>query len=77
MRAVFALILGGLALAASGTGAVTAAGPQAAGADPSSGAPRAVLDKYCVTCHNPRLKTAGLALDQLDVVNVAAGADTW
>jgi mono/diheme cytochrome c family protein len=77
VRAVFALILGGLALAASGSGAVTAAGPQAAGADPASGAPRAVLDKYCVTCHNPRLKTAGLALDQLDVVNVAAGAETW
>jgi mono/diheme cytochrome c family protein len=77
VRAAFALVLGGLALAASGTRAVTAAAPQAASAAPSTAAPRAVLDKYCVTCHNPRLKTAGLALDQLDVVNVAAGAETW
>ena len=30
-------------------------------------APRAVLDKYCVTCHNERLRTAGLALDRLDI----------
>ena len=29
-------------------------------ADPSY---REVLDKYCVTCHNQRLKTGGLALD--------------
>jgi len=76
MRAVFALILGGLALAASGAGAV-AAGAQAPAADPPSAASRAVLDKYCVTCHNPRLKTAGLSLDRLDVAEVAAGAETW
>ena len=25
---------------------------------------RSVVDKYCVTCHNQRLKTGGLALDQ-------------
>jgi len=38
---------------------------------------RAVLDKYCVTCHNERLKTAGLTLDRLDSGNVAADAMTW
>src|SRR5688572_27916812 len=48
---------------------------------PSSGAvvattpARALLDKYCVTCHNQRLLTAGLALDNLDVSNVGAGAE--
>ena len=31
--------------------------------------PRAVFDKYCITCHNQRLHTAGLALDSLDVAN--------
>ena len=30
-------------------------------------APRAVIDKYCVTCHNVRVKTAGLVLDELDL----------
>src|SRR5207245_6359955 len=39
--------------------------------------PRAVLDKYCVTCHNEKLKTAGLMLDKADVTNALAGAATW
>jgi len=38
---------------------------------------RALLDKYCVTCHNQRLKTAGLMLDKMDVEHVAAGAEVW
>ena len=28
---------------------------------------RAMLDKYCVTCHNQRLKTGGLTLDKLNL----------
>ena len=35
------------------------------------------LNKYCVTCHNSRLKTAGLQLDSLDVDHVAANAPQW
>ena len=38
---------------------------------------RAVLDRYCVSCHNVRLKTGGLTLDTLDVSNVSASAETW
>jgi mono/diheme cytochrome c family protein len=41
--------------------------------------PRALLDKYCVSCHNARLKTAGLVLDR-DAVNpddVGAATDAW
>ncbi len=38
---------------------------------------RAVLDRYCVTCHNDRLKTAGLTLDKLDVGQVGERADVW
>jgi len=40
-------------------------------------APRAVFDKYCVTCHNQRLKTAGLALDALDLAQVGERAEVW
>ncbi len=44
----------------------------------SSGlSPREVLDKYCVTCHNQRLKTGGLALDNLDLGKVPAQAEIW
>jgi len=32
---------------------------------------RALVDKYCVTCHNARTKTANLLLDQLDVTHLA------
>lgn len=38
---------------------------------------RAVLNKYCVTCHNQRLKTGGLTLDTLDLGKVAEQAETW
>ncbi len=36
---------------------------------------RSLLDKYCVTCHNEKLKTGGLALDKVDVNNVSANAE--
>src|SRR5499433_1233590 len=38
---------------------------------------RAMLNTYCVTCHNTRLKTGGLALDGevLDRLNQSAGED--
>ena len=38
---------------------------------------RRLLDRYCVTCHNERLKTAGLMLNQVDVANPAAHAEIW
>ncbi len=38
---------------------------------------RPVLDKYCVSCHNQRLKTAGLALDNMDLSQVPARAEIW
>src|SRR5688500_7428911 len=43
-------------------------------------APRAVLDRYCVTCHNTAAKARGsvpVALDGLDLNNVGADAATW
>jgi len=38
---------------------------------------RALLDRYCVTCHNDRLKTANLSLQGLDLTKVAERADLW
>jgi hypothetical protein len=43
--------------------------------DPSS--ERALLNQYCVTCHNQKLKTANLELDKLDTAHVADQADKW
>jgi hypothetical protein len=38
---------------------------------------RAVLDQYCVTCHNERARTAELLLDHADVENIGEGPEVW
>ena len=38
---------------------------------------RAMVTTYCVTCHNARLKTGGLALDGLDLAAPANDAQIW
>jgi mono/diheme cytochrome c family protein len=38
---------------------------------------RALVDQYCVTCHNQRARTAGLTLDTLDVANPPVDAALW
>ena len=38
---------------------------------------QAFVNQYCVTCHNQRLKTAGLMLDTMDPTHVAANAESW
>jgi mono/diheme cytochrome c family protein len=38
---------------------------------------RAVLNQYCVVCHNEQLRTAGLVLRKMDVANVPQGAEVW
>jgi len=43
----------------------------------SAAAERALLDKYCVTCHNQRLKTGGLSLDVLDPAQMHDHAEVW
>jgi hypothetical protein len=38
---------------------------------------RTALDKYCLTCHNDKLKTAGLTLANLNVERPGAQAEIW
>jgi hypothetical protein len=44
---------------------------------PPTAAERALLDRYCVTCHNERVKTAGLLLDRMDLDRVPESAEVW
>src|SRR6185503_7557676 len=37
----------------------------------------ALINQYCVSCHNQRARTGGLALDTLSLSNIPAGAETW
>src|SRR5437870_2996490 len=57
----------------------TAANPVRLKADTTSGqaGAQATLQKYCVTCHNDRLKTGGLTLAGVDVEHPSARAETW
>ena len=84
-RGVFCLIV---ALVGAGHLDGQAAGPGPAAAAPSRTPPaeqpaatavsqRALLDRYCVTCHNERLRTGGLALDALDVSRVGDAPAIW
>src|SRR5262245_24714631 len=69
-----ALIIG--AFSAVFVSGVQTAAPQTQPA--AAAAPvRAVFDKYCVTCHNQRLRTAGLTLDSLDVTSPGANPEVW
>lgn len=36
-----------------------------------------VLDQYCITCHNDRARTGGLALDTHDLNDVAEAPEVW
>ncbi len=44
---------------------------------PAVASVRAVFDRYCVTCHNERLRTADLALDSMDPARVGDHPAAW
>src|ERR1700730_8161436 len=48
-----------------------------AGSDAAGTPARALVSTYCVTCHNERLKTGSLVLDNVDAERVFNSADTW
>src|SRR5262249_23604845 len=49
--------------------------PVAAAAAASAPVDRALLDKYCITCHSDKLKTGGLTLERVDVNDLHANAE--
>ncbi len=77
----------GITIAATGVAAAAGSALPAASARPA-GAPnpalqaaphpaeldRTLLDRYCVTCHNERMQTAGLVLDTVDINDLGASA---
>jgi len=38
---------------------------------------RAVINKYCVGCHNEKTKAGGMSLDGIDLNSIPANADIW
>jgi len=49
----------------------------AAAAPQTPASVRATIDKYCVTCHSQRLRTAGLSLEGLDTSDIPGHAELW
>jgi cytochrome c551/c552 len=67
--------LASIAIAAPGIAQTK--GSAKAGSGSSAASQRAVVDKYCVGCHNSKVKIGGLALDTLDMSHVGDKAETW
>jgi len=45
--------------------------------DVSAASVRTMLDRYCVACHNPKLRTGNLTLDAVDPADVGSNPDVW
>jgi hypothetical protein len=50
---------------------------QSAPASPATSTDQALVQKYCLTCHNARAKTGGLSLDGANPADAAAHAELW
>ena len=68
-----------VALLPSSASSLGASTPQqtSAGSPPSISEARALIDQYCVTCHNDKTKTAGLALNTLDLDRIGESPEVW
>jgi mono/diheme cytochrome c family protein len=77
MRGLLIWAVGALAVAVTTAGPVRAAASVQPATGQSDTSERALLDRYCVTCHNQRQQVAGLALDTVDVTDVAAHPAIW
>ena len=54
-----------------------AAQPAAQAGAPAATPEQALLDRYCITCHNDRVRTAGLSLDTADLSDVGSDPEVW
>ena len=68
VRVTAGLVVAGLLCLHTVPSAQTSSSPS----DPST-----LIGRYCVTCHNERLETAGLNLDGLDVTTVGDHPEVW
>ena len=71
MTRIGAIVLAALASAPSAEAGRAAPDPSAADVT------QALLDRYCAACHNARLRTAGLSLDDASLSDVSADPGVW
>src|SRR5690348_5254753 len=44
---------------------------------PTTSSERALINQYCLSCHNEKIRTAGLALDSVSVDSVKDSPEIW
>ncbi len=82
VRNVYAAVSIVASIIAAGSGVLATGGGQATPVANASELPahRAVLDQYCVTCHNERQRAQGavpFAFDPFDLADVGSDAEAW
>ncbi len=63
--------------AAPKAAAVPVAAKSTAATNSNVEAQKALVDRYCVTCHNDRLKTANFSLSKMDIAAAADHPEVW
>jgi cytochrome c551/c552 len=67
----------GLLFAGSANRALQSRTLAAQGADASLSRQQALLNQYCITCHNKQVRTGGLSLDTLSLAEVGRDTEIW
>src|SRR5437763_17144539 len=76
MRYVYAILAVAFAIVSTSSSTFQAATPQQQTASAAS-PHQALINQYCVTCHNQRSKTANVMFDTMDLSDVSKNADIW
>jgi hypothetical protein len=77
LKYAIALIVAAATAVTAGTTGTRAQSSRAANSSPDLSEHKAVVQQYCVGCHNGRNRTADLALDSVDLANPAAHPEIW
>lgn len=56
---------------------VSAQQPIPSASTPATTSQRELFNRYCISCHNAKLRTAGLVLDTMDTADVSKDAAAW
>ncbi len=77
-RGLLSVALAGVCVWMSSAGlAVPRAQQQTPAAEAAPAGHQQLITSYCVTCHNQRARTGGLALDEADLAHVGADPEIW